>query len=68
LNKLCVVSIRLQTQDEEMVVAAFEQGMLATLFSDLLIRNPTKTLFEVRQRAIVHIETEEVVLRKNGGS
>jgi len=68
LNRLCIVSIRLQTQDEEMVVAAFMQGMIASAFSVSVIRNPAETLVEVRERATTHIEAEEVVLRKNDNS
>jgi len=60
--------MRLQTQDDEMVVAAFVQGMIGSPFSDLLIKNPTEMLSKVRERAIGHIEAEEVVLRKNGNS
>jgi len=49
LNRLCVISVRLQTQDEEMVIAAFEKGMVVSPFSDSLIRNPVETLSKVRQ-------------------
>jgi len=36
LNRFCAVSVRLQTQDEEMVVVAFEQGMLASPSKNLM--------------------------------
>jgi len=68
LNRFCAIFVRLQTQDEEMVVAAFIQGMTARPFSNSLIRNPTETLSEVCERANTHIEVEEVVLIKNGSS
>jgi len=51
-----------------MVVAAFEQGMLTSPFSDSLIRNPTEMLSEACQRATAHIEVEEFVLKKNTAS
>jgi len=66
LNKFSAFVARLQTQDDEMVVAAFEQGMIASSLSDSLIRNPAEMLFEVREQATAHIEAEEVVLRKTG--
>jgi len=67
-NRLCAVSVRLQTQDEEMVVIAFVQGMTASSFTDSLIRYPTEMLAEVCERATTHIEVEEAMLRKNGNS
>jgi len=48
LNRFCAVSVRLQMQDEEMVVATFEQGMIASPFIDSLIRNLAETLSAVR--------------------
>ena len=42
-----------------MMIAAFEQGIAARSFSDSLIRNLAKTFFEVRERAVAHIEAEE---------
>ena len=65
LNRFNALTIRLRTHDEEMMIAAFEQGMAARPFSDSLIKNPTKTFCEL---CVVHIEVEEVVLRKNGSS
>ena len=68
LNRFCVVLVRIQTQDEEMVVAAFIQRMTTSPFSDSLIRNPAETLSKVRGPATTHIEVEKVVLKKNGSS
>ena len=47
LNKICAVSVRLQTQDEEMEVSAFVEGMTKNPFSDSLIYSAMKTLSEV---------------------
>jgi len=47
LNIFCAVSIRLHTQDEEMEVVAFVQGMARNPFSESLIRNLAETLAEV---------------------
>jgi len=68
LNRFCEVTVRLQTHDEEIMVFAFIQGMTAGPFSDSLINNPTETFSEVRERAVIHIEAEEVVLKKNRSS
>jgi len=68
LNRINTLTVRLQTHDEEMVIASFEQGMEVGPFNDSLIRNPTETFYEVRKRAVMHIEVEEVVLRKNDNS
>jgi len=51
-----------------MMNLAFEQGMAAGSFSDLLIRNQVKVFSEVRERVVAHIEAEEVVLKKNDSS
>jgi len=67
LNRLWAVTVRLQTHDEEMMIAAFEQGIVARPFSDSLIRNPTETFSEVRERVVTYIEAKETILRKNGG-
>jgi len=63
-----VVTVRLQTHVEEMMVVAFVQGMTAGPFNNSLLRNPTVTFFEVRERVFTNIEAEEVVLRKNDNS
>jgi len=49
LNRFCMVRVRLQTHDEEMMIPAFEQGMAAGPFSDSLIRNLAEAFFEVRE-------------------
>jgi len=51
-----------------MLVVAFVQGMTTNPFSDSLIKNPAETLSKVRGRSTAHIESEEVVHRKNGCS
>ena len=51
-----------------MVVVAFVQGMTASPFNDLLIKNRAETLSEVHERDTTLIEPEEVVLKKNGRS
>ena len=68
LNKLYAISVRLETQDEEMMVATFVQGMTTSPFSVSLNRSPVETLSEVYEWATVHIEVEEFVLRKNDSS
>ena len=65
LNRLWAVMVRLQTHDEEMMIAAFEQGIAVGPFSDSLIRNSAETFSEVLERVITHIEMKETVLRKN---
>jgi len=67
LNRFCALSVKLQTQDEEMVVAAFAQGMTTSSFISL-IRNPVEMLSKVRERATAHTEAKKAVLRKNGSS
>ena len=47
-----------------MIIVSFEQGIAMRAFSDSVIRNPTKTFFEVREWAIAHNEVEEVVVKK----
>jgi len=68
LNRFCAVVVRLQTHDEDMMVAAFVQGMAAGSFSDSLIKNPAEIFSEVREQVVAHIKAEEAVLRKNGSS
>jgi len=68
LNRFYAVTVRLQTHDEEMMVATFIQGMTVGSFNDSLIRNPAETFPEVRERAFAHIEAKEAVLRKNDSS
>jgi len=47
LNRFNALTIRVQTHDEDMMIAIFEQGIAAGLFSNSLIRNPAETFFEV---------------------
>ena len=68
LNRFNMLTIRLQTHDEEMMIVAFEQGMVVGPFSDSLIRNQAKTFSEVRERVVAHIEVEGTVLKKNDSS
>jgi len=49
LNHFCAISVRLQTQDEEIMVVAFVKGMTTSPFSDSLIRNQVEMLSEVRE-------------------
>ena len=67
-RSLPIQSIQGQTHDEEMMIAAFEQGMATRPFSNSLIRKPTETFSEVHERVIAHIEAEEAILMKNGSS
>ena len=68
LNRLWAFTVKLQTYDEALMVNAFEQGIMAGPFSDSLIRNPTETFVEIRQRDVAHINTEEVVSVKHNTS
>lgn len=68
LNRFNALTVRLQTHDEEMMIAAFEQGMAAGPFSDSLIMNLAKTFAEVCEWVVAHIEVEEAVLKKNDNS
>jgi len=63
-----VVTVRLQTHDEDMMVTAFIQGMAAGPFSDSLIRNPAEKFSKVREQVVAHIKAEEAMLKKNGSS
>jgi len=49
LNRFSALTVRLQTHDEDMIIVSFEQGIAMRAFSDSVIRNPTKTFFEVRE-------------------
>jgi len=49
------------------MIATFDYGM-AGPFNDSLIRNPTKTFSEVRERVVAYIEAEEFRLWKNASS
>ena len=47
LNRFGAFTVKLQTQDEALMVHAFGQGIMAGPFSDSLIRNPTRTFGEI---------------------
>jgi len=47
-----------------MVIDAFVKGLRANPFSDSLLRNRAASMTEVRERASVHIATEEAIRRK----
>ena len=68
LNRFWVLTVRLQTHDENVMVTAFEHGVAAESFTDSLIRNPTETFPEIRIRFVAHINAEEAVAVKNGNS
>jgi len=59
LNKFNALIVRLQTHDEQMMIVAFEQGMVARSFSDSLIRSPAEMFFEVHERVVAHIKAKE---------
>ena len=61
LNRFGAFVVRLQTQDEALMVHAFGQGIMSGPFSDLLIRNRARTFGEIQRRAVAHIATEEAV-------
>jgi len=65
LNRFSALTVRLQTHDEHMMIVAFDA---TGSFSDSLIKNPTKTFFDVRKRVIAHIKTKEVIVEKNNNS
>jgi len=58
LNRFCVVLVRLQSPNKEMVVATFVKGLRANPFSDSLIWNNAESMAEVRERAMAHNEAE----------
>jgi len=66
LNRFWALMVRLQTYDKDVMVTAFEQGIAARLFSDLLIRNSAETFFKIRERVVAHIKAENTVVKKNG--
>ena len=68
LNTFSVLTVRLLTHNEEMMIAAFEQGIAMGPFIDSLIKNPIKTFFEVQERVLACIEAEEIMVRKNDNS
>jgi len=52
LNRFGVFVVKLQTQDEALMVHAFGQGIMLGPFSDSLIRNRARTFGEIRRRAV----------------
>jgi len=46
------------------LVDAFLKGLRANSFSDSLVRNPAVSLAEIRARASIHIEADEVMRHK----
>jgi len=68
LNRLSVHTVILLTQDEDMMIVAFKQGIATGPFSYSLIRNPTETFSEVREQVVAQIEVEKFVIRKNDTS
>jgi len=56
--------VRLNLEDERMMVHAFRKGIVPGPFSESLIRNHPKTFTEIRRRAVAHIAAEEEVSEK----
>jgi len=65
LNRFRVFTVKLQTQDEPLMVHAFRQGLTTGSFSDSLIRNPARTFGEIRCQVVAHIGAEEAVSMKH---
>ena len=68
LNRFGAFVVRLQTQDEALMVHAFGQGILSGPFNDSLIRNRARTFGEIRRRVVAHITAEEAVTVKRGST
>ena len=68
LNRFAVFVVKLQTQDEALMVHAFGQGIMSGPFSDSLIRNRARTFWEIRRRAIAYIVAKEAVTVKRGST
>ena len=60
--------VKLQTQDEALMVHAFGQGIMSRPFSDSLIRNRAKTFGEIQRQVVAHIVVEEAVIVKRGNT
>ena len=67
LNRFTNISMRVVDPNEGLLVKAFVKGLRASSFGESLYRIPPKTLMEIRQRAIVEIETEEAMRHKKAG-
>jgi len=48
MNRFGAFVVKLQTQDEALMVHAFGQGIMSGPFSDSLIRNWARTFWEIR--------------------
>ena len=66
LNRFGAFVVKLQNQDEALMVHAFGQGILSGPFNDSLIRNRARMFGEIRRRVVAHIVAEEVVTVKRG--
>ena len=66
LNRFGALVVKLHTKDEAMMVHAFRRGMLLGPFSDSLIKCHSKTISEIRRRAVAYIDIEEEVIEKRG--
>jgi len=66
LNKFGTFVVKLQTQDEALMVHAFGQGIMSGPFNDSLIRNRVKTFGKIRRRAVAHIVAEEAITVMHG--
>jgi len=60
LNRFGAFAVKVQTQDEALMVYAFGQRIMSGPFNDLLIRNQARTFGEIRG-VVAHIAAEEVV-------
>jgi len=66
LTRFGVFVVKLQTQDEALMVHAFGQGIRLGPFSDSVIKNRARTFGEIRRRVVAHIAAEEIVTLKRG--
>jgi len=64
LHRFRAQVVRLNLNDETMMVHAFRKGIVPWPFSESLIRNCPKTFVEIRRRAVAHIVTEREVNEK----
>jgi len=56
--------MRLVKPSEEMLVRVFVKGFRVNLFDEYLLRSPSTMLTKIRGWVTIHIETEEVMQRK----
>jgi len=64
INRFCDASTSISNSDEEILVDAFLKGLRANSFSDSLVRNLAISLAEIRVRASIHIEADDVMRHK----